>query len=63
MAHIFTIGIPTQDMFLCIIMLNALTGEFENVCDHIATTMLTSTDAAGASTFKSEMIWAHLDLE
>ena len=63
MVHIFAIGIPTQDMFLCIVMLNALTGEFANVCNHVATTMLTSTDVAGANTFKSEMIWAHLDLE
>ena len=63
MARIFAIGIPTQDMFLCIIMLNALTGEFANVHNHVATTMSTSTDVAGASTFKSEMIQAHLDLE
>ena len=63
MVHIFAISIPTQDMFLYIVMLNALTGEFANVRNHVATTMSTSTDVAGASTFKSEMIWARLDLE
>ena len=56
LSCIYAIGIPLQDMFLCIIMLNALTGEFANICDHVATTMASSTDPL--KPFKSSSIHA-----
>ena len=61
LSHIYAIGIPSQDMFLCIVMLNALTGEFANVRDHVATTMASSTDPL--KPFESSSIRARLNLE
>lgn len=48
-------------MFLSITMLNALTGEFANVHDHVATTMASLTDPL--KPFESSSIRARLDLE
>lgn len=56
LSCIYAIGIPLQDMFLCIIMLNALIGEFANICDHVVTTMASSTNPL--KPFKSSSIHA-----
>lgn len=61
LSCIYAIGIPSQDMFLSITMLNALTGEFANVHDHVATTMASLTDPL--KPFESSSIRARLDLE
>jgi hypothetical protein len=41
-SRIFAIGIPMKDVFLSILMLNSLSGELLNICDHIATLLSSS---------------------
>ncbi|KZT18528.1 hypothetical protein NEOLEDRAFT_1031456, partial [Neolentinus lepideus HHB14362 ss-1] len=44
--HIWAIGIPTEELFLSIVMLNALSPHLPNVRDHVATELAKATDAS-----------------
>ncbi|KAG2335652.1 hypothetical protein BDR05DRAFT_889622, partial [Suillus weaverae] len=57
---IFDMGIPTQQVFLSIIMLNALTGDLSHVRDQVASSLVAST---AANPFTPNDIHIHLDME
>ncbi|KAG1750912.1 hypothetical protein EDB19DRAFT_1904313 [Suillus lakei] len=53
-------SIPTQQVFLSIIMLNALTGDLSHVCDHVASSLTASTVS---NPFMPDNICICLDME
>ncbi|KAG2118633.1 hypothetical protein DEU56DRAFT_918731 [Suillus clintonianus] len=57
---IFDMGIPTQQVFLSIIMLNALTGDMSHVRDHVASSLAASTSS---NPFTPDDIRVRLDME
>jgi hypothetical protein len=57
---IYAIGIPKEEDFTTIIMLNAMNNELPDVCNHIADALSTSTSA---STYGPANICSHLDME
>ncbi|KAH7918046.1 hypothetical protein BV22DRAFT_1025252, partial [Leucogyrophana mollusca] len=58
--RIYVIGIPTEDVFLSITMLHALSGDLSNVRDHVANLLTAST---AAHPFTSSDIRLRLDTE
>ncbi|KAG1876724.1 hypothetical protein DFJ58DRAFT_649367, partial [Suillus subalutaceus] len=58
--HIYAIGIPKEDDFTTIIMLNVMNDELTHVCNHIADALSTSTST---STYGPMNICSRLDME
>ncbi|KAG2357518.1 hypothetical protein BDR07DRAFT_367555 [Suillus spraguei] len=57
---IYAIGIPKEDNFITIIMLNVMNEELTHVRNHIADALSTSTST---STYGPTNIWSRLDME
>ena len=58
--HIFNIGFPSPDMFLCVILLSMLQGNFVSLRDQDATVMST---ASTAMPYTSDNLLKHLELK
>ncbi|KAG2153112.1 uncharacterized protein EDB93DRAFT_1061984, partial [Suillus bovinus] len=58
--HIYVIGLPKEEDFLTILMLNAMSEELLHVRNHIADSLATSTSSAP---YGPSNIRAHLDVE
>ncbi|KAG0696307.1 hypothetical protein DFH29DRAFT_763377, partial [Suillus ampliporus] len=60
--HIYAIGLPKEDDFLTIMMLNAMTDDLPHVHNHIADALSTSATQT-SSIYGPANICAHLDIE